>query len=95
MSRDVQISSTFRYEEAEMVSQQKVGERERKLRVKGEQKGSWLVGREKRASSERLCDPGGEVEKIAGAQSSPYFQLPSFPGAVPVSAHPENKFTPS
>lgn len=43
---DVQISSMFRYEEAEVVRKQKVGERERTLRVKVEQRDSWLVGRE-------------------------------------------------
>lgn len=63
-------------------------------RVKGKQRAAGQE-REENKLRERPCDPETEMEKPAGPQNGSYSQVPSVPGAVPVSAHLENKFTSS
>lgn len=57
---------------------QKLGNRERKLRVGGGRQRCCWLRREERKLRERLCDPGREMEIPAGSHSSPYSQLPLF-----------------
>lgn len=51
-SGDVQISSTFRWWKVEIVRKQKVGDREKKLSVKGINRGGWSGERREKAERE-------------------------------------------
>lgn len=63
-SGDVQINSVFRYMKAETSGKQKLGDRERKLRVKEIQRSCWSGERREQSKlRERLCDPGRDMEK--------------------------------